>query len=492
MKSNLRKRTFLALFWGGLQRFSQQGVQVAVQLILARLLGPKAFGLIAIVSVFQVLSQLIVDSGLSKALIQRNNLKQVDISTVFYINIAMGAFMAGLLCLASPWIAAFYNQPELVSLTCFISLTLVISPFGIIQLSLLRRSMDFKTELLTSLPSLILSGLLGISLAFGGIGVWSLAWKLVSMQAIWTLMLWRLGNWRPTFAFSWKSAREMFSYGVNVMGTGLLSQGFVNLSTLFIAKLFPETTLGLYWYAKRLQMYIAESLTGISRLVVFSAFSELQSDPLRLRNAVSQAMQTLMFPHSMLMITAAFVAKPMFSIVLGSAWADSAAFFRIFCVLGLLLPLFSINEQAILALGRSRLSFRLQLFEKALIVLSIAVTYRWGIMAIAWGEVIAALIRFPVRTYFSGRYLQYGLSRQLKDIAPPILLAMTAGLTMLLVHCIFPWDSFVLNYLLAVLCGILAWIAGAFLFRLEAFYTFVRPIRRRIYSHKASRNQEEA
>jgi O-antigen/teichoic acid export membrane protein len=290
MPHSLKSKTLHALSWSFFESAGVQGIRFIIGIILARLLFPEQFGLIGMLMIFMAVAQTLLDSGFGAALIQKNEVTQKDICSIFYFNILVGILIAGILGLVAPWIAAFYNQPILIPLTRAMSLVIIINSFGLIQSTILSKQIDFKTQTKVSLIAGIMSGIIGITLAATGFGVWSLVVQQISSAFFRTVFLWFLNPWRPALIFSLKSLQEMFSFGSRLLASGLLNQVFENIYLLAIGKLFSASDLGYFTRAKAFGDLPTHTLSGMVGRVTFPVFSTIQDDPVRLKRGLKRAL----------------------------------------------------------------------------------------------------------------------------------------------------------------------------------------------------------
>jgi teichuronic acid exporter len=438
VNSSLKTKTARALSWSLVQEIAQRGLQFGIGILLARLLAPEQFGLVAMLTIFFAVAQALLDSGFGSALIQRKDPTPTDESSVFYFNLFLGCAMAGMLYLAAPWIAAFYEQPRLTSMTRLWSVVLIINSFGIVQTSLMVRNLDFKRQAAVSVTSGLVSGAIAVVLAWRGMGVWSLVWQQVSNSAVRACMLWIVNQWRPQPLFSFQSLREMFTFGSNMMANSLLNTFFDNLYSLVIGKLFSPVTLGYYNRASNLQNHASQSLAMMANRVTFPVFSRLQDDPARLKRGLQKAMTTLAFVQFPLLIGLAAVAKPMVLVLLTEKWAASIPYLQLLCFAGLLYPVHLLNLNILIALGRSDLFFRIGVLKRVLMVLNIAVTWRWGVMALLWGQVLNSFIAYFLNSMYTKRFTGYSMPEQLRNLAPYALASLLMGLVVYFVNLPLP------------------------------------------------------
>uniref|UniRef100_UPI00345E0FBB lipopolysaccharide biosynthesis protein n=1 Tax=Syntrophus sp. (in: bacteria) TaxID=48412 RepID=UPI00345E0FBB len=293
MTVSLKHKTIGALFWSFFDRVGQNGMQFVIGIILARLLAPAEFGLIAMLTIFMAIAQSFIDSGFGSALIQKQDASHIDECSIFYFNILVGIVAAGMLCIAAPWVAEFYNAPILVPLTRILSLNLVINAFGLIQTSLLTKHIDFKLQLKVSLLATFFSGVIGIFMAYKGFGVWSLVAQSLSQNLFRTCLLWLVMSWRPSWTFSFKSLRNLFAFGSKLLFSGLLEIIFQNIYLVVIGKLFSPADLGFYSRAKMFSQLPVQNLSSSIGRVTYPVFSTIQHEKQRLREGVRKALSMI-------------------------------------------------------------------------------------------------------------------------------------------------------------------------------------------------------
>ncbi len=468
MVENLQQKTIHALLWSFIEAIALRGVQFVVGIVLARLLFPEQFGLIGMLTIFMEVIRTLLDSGFGSALIQKKDITQTDICSIFYFNIAVGLAAAGLLCLAAPWIAAFYKQPILTPLTRALSLTIVINSFGMIQSTVLVRQINFKTQTKVSVIAGSLSGIIGICLAANGFGVWSLVVQQISASLFSTVCLWIFNSWRPAPIFSFDALREMFGFGSRLMITGLLNSIFENIYGLVIGKLFSANDLGFFTRAKTLNDIPSQTLSQMTGRVTFPVFSTIQDDPARLKRGLKKALTTLALAHFPVMIGLAVIAHPLILVLLTEKWSASVPYLQLLCMAGLLYPLHLMNLNVLQALGRSDLFLRLDIIKRVLVVINIAITWRWGISAMICGMIFMSIVSYYLNSYYTGRLIQYPLWEQLRDVFSYFTLTVLMGTAVYasgLLHFPNTWSLL----LVQITVGIVIYVFLCWLFRLTAF-----------------------
>lgn len=468
MADSLRSQALHALSWSFLESIGLQGVRFVIGIMLARLLFPEQFGLIGMLTIFMAVAQSFLDSGFGAALIQKREATPIDTCSIFYFNIIVGLVGAGLLCLVAPWIAAFYNQPILTPLTRALSLTIVINSFGMIQNTILTKQINFKTQAKVSLIASVLSGIIGITLAAAGFGVWSLVVQQISCTFVGTVLLWLLVDWRPTLTFSIKSLQEMFGFASRLLASGLLNEIFNNIYLLVIGKLFSAPDLGFFTRAKALEEIPSQTLSGMVGRVSFPVFSVIQDDPDRLKRGLKKELTFLVMVNFPMMIGLVVVARPLVLVLLTEKWAESIAYLQLLCFLGLLFPLHVINLNILRSLGRSDLFLRLEIIKKVLIIINIAVTWRWGISAMIYGMIVMSIISYYLNSYYTGLLVGYPSREQLRDFISYLIMAVLMGLAVYAAGFLpFPNDWSML--LGQSTLGIVIYLCFCRVFRLIAF-----------------------
>lgn len=483
MPDSLKSKTIYALFWSFLERFGQQGIQFIIGIILARLLLPEQFGLIAMLAIFMAIAQSFINSGFGQALIQKQDASHIDECSIFYFNILVGFLAAGLLCLGAPWIAGFYNQPLLVPLTYALSLNMVINAFGLVQTTLLTKQIDFKTQLKVSVIATVISGTIGVTMAFNGFGVWSLVVQSLSSNLFRTILLWFFNTWRPSLVFSFASLRGMFAFGSRLLASGLIDTVFQNIYLVVIGKLFSPMALGFYSRAKRLQQLpVANIYNTISR-VTFPVFSSVHDDKPRLKRGVRKALTMLVMINFPMMVGLAIVAKPLVLVLLTEKWIPCVPYLQLLCVVGMLYPVHSINLNVLKAQGRSDLFLRLEVLKKILIIIAIAVTYRWGIIAMIYGQIATSCLAYFLNAYYTGKMLDYPITEQIQDLMPSLVLSGIMGIGVYALKYT-PISNQLALLFAQIMTGIVLYASICYIFRISSFMEIIDMIKGKLLDHR--------
>lgn len=477
MTENLKSKTIHGIMWSAVDNFSKQGIQFIISIIIARILVPADYGLIGMLTIFFAVAQSIVDSGFGTALIQKKNPTQIDYSTVFYFNIFVGTILYSILFFCAPLIAGFYQQPQLLNLTRFLGLNIIINSFSLIQANIFIKQIDFKITTKIGILSVILSGTIGIYLAYKGFGVWSLAIQQIIWALLNSILLWILSRWRPAFMFSLTSLKTMFRFGSRLLASGLLNVIFTNIYNLIIGKAFTANQLGFYTQAQKIQNMPSNLIGRTVNRVTFPVFATIQDDNSRLKQGYRKTIKLVVFIVFPIMIGLMVVAEPLVSILLTEKWLPSVIFLQLLCIVGLTYPLSSINLNILKVKGRSDTFFRLEVAKKILIVISVAISLPFGLMALVISQVIISLVGYFLNMYYSGRLIDFSIRDQLIDILPSFMLSACMGISIYFGGLLLP-EYDILILVCQLILGSAIYLGGSYMFKLEAMYEAMEMVKR--------------
>ena len=424
---SLKQKTVSGIFWSSVERFSVQGVQFVLGIIMARLLLPEDFGLIGMLSVFIAISQSCVDGGFGGALIRKQNRTEVDFSTVFYFNIVVGLFFYFLLFFAAPYIAAFYDAPILKDLIRVIAICIIIGSFGFVQRIKLTINVDFKTQMKVTTLATIISGLIGIGSAYTGFGVWALVIQSLVGSVVSLILLLRHVRWIPVKAFSVSSFKEMFSYGSRLLLSSLLNTIYNNIYTLVIGRKFSKADVGYFTRANTFANFPSLNITGVLQRVTFPVLSIIQDDDVKLRENYRKLLRLSAFVVFPLMIGLLAIADPLVRLILTDKWSGAIILIQILCLSQMWYPIHAINLNLLQVKGRSDFFLRLEIIKKVIGVSILCITIPFGVVAMCWGAVVVSLISLFINTYYTGKLIQIGYLKQMKDLLPILGLSLSMG-----------------------------------------------------------------
>lgn len=417
---SLKQKTFKGVIWSAVERFSTQGVQFLFGILLARLLTPNDYGMIAMLAIFIAVSQTFIDSGFGNALIRKPDRNEADKATVFFFNIFMAAICYGVIFLAAPLIARFYNMPQLEGILRVLAINLIIQAFGSIQHLNLTIDLNFKTLAKISFSGAVVGGTAGLICAYNGLGVWSLVVQQMTTTSFKVFLFWVLVRWRPKTFFNKKSFRNMFGFGSKLLASGLLNTLYENIYDLIIGKVFSAATLGNYSRASHFGYFPSSNITGIFQRVTFPVLSKIQDDHEKLRIAYLKFLNMATLVIFPLMIGLVALAKPFILLVLTDKWVDVILILQIISIAYMWYPVHAINLNILQVLGRSDLFLKLEIIKKIVGITVLVITVPHGIIALCYGQWVTTCFGLVINTYYSGKLLNAGLFIQLKMYIPTL------------------------------------------------------------------------
>jgi teichuronic acid exporter len=443
LPESLKNRTVKGVSWSFIDNIASSGISFLVGLILARLLTPEEYGVMAMITIFIAVSNSIIDSGFSSALIRKTDVKRIDYNTVFFFNLVISFLLYLLLYFISPSISTFFKEPILVDVTRVISWILVINALAIIPRTILVKKVDFKTQTKVSFISSIISGIIGIVMAFVDMGVWSLVGQQLSRQILNTLFLWIYCKWRPIFEYSQESFKEMFSFGSKLLVSGLLETIYRNIYYIIIGRFYTSSQLGQYTRAEQFNSIFSSNLTVVIQRVSYPVLSTIQDESERLREAYRKIIKATMLITFACMLGLAAVAKPLIIILIGEKWLPAVYFLQIICFAGMLYPLHAINLNILQVKGRSDIFLKLEVTKKVIGVFPIIIGVFGGIEYMLWGGVFVSFISYFLNCYCSANLISYTPIEQIKDILPTFGISCMVAMLM---WCLtfLPWNAFIL------------------------------------------------
>jgi teichuronic acid exporter len=452
--SSLKQKTVSGLIWSFVDTMAGQGITFIVGIILARLLSPREFGLIGMLTVFIAVSESFINSGFSSALIRKKDCTNTDFSTVFYFNLAAGILFFILLYLSAPAISSFFDEPELTSIIQVMGVVLIIDSLTIIQRTILTKRIDFKLQARISIIASIGSGVVAIAMAFNGFGVWALVAQRLVKQGLNSLFLWIWNRWKPMLVFSTESFKELFGFGSKLLISGLIDTIYRNVYYLIIGKFFSAQELGYYTRADSFKNLPSQNLNSIVSRVTYPVLSTLQDDIPRLRNNYQKLIRSVMFITFILMLGMAAVAEPMIHTLIGAKWESAIIYLQMLCFVGMMYPLHALNLNMLQVQGRSDLFLKLEIIKKIIAIPTIVIGVFFGIKMMVVGMMINTLIAYYLNSYWSGRFIGYSFMQQVKDILPSFFLALIMGISVYILGELLPF-SYLVNLIIQILFGAL-------------------------------------
>lgn len=453
--SDLLVKTRKGLQWSAIERLLTQGIQLAITLLLARLLGPASFGLIGMLAVFIAIANVFIDSGFSSALIRKTDRNESDLVTAFYYNIIMSAICYVALYIGAPYIAGFYQHVELKNLLRIMGLAVLINSFTMISRVKINILMDFKTQSKISVVSVLISGAIAIVLAINGVGVWTLVAQTLLNAGCSALLFNIFIPWLPRGKPNKQSFNYLFGYGSKLLLSGLLDVVYNNLYQVFIGKKFSPTVVGQFTQANQLGSVPAMTLTGIIQRVTFPLFSQLQNNPEKMENAYRLTLKMAAMVIFPLIIGLGLVAKPLLTLLLGDQWLTAASLLSVLCVGYMLYPIHAINLNLLQVMGRSDLFLRLEVLKKIIGVVILFASIPYGVLMMCIGLSVSSYFSLFINTYYTGKLTNISQWRQCKDLTS-IWLAVMLSAALAYITGLYwqtsPWLQLSINISVALLC----------------------------------------
>ncbi len=428
MVESIKKQTLSGVKWTAIESFSTQAIAFVIGIILARLLSPSDYGIIGVLAVFMAVSGTFIDSGFGQALIRKQNLKDIDCSTVFYFNIAISIVCYVILFFCSPFIADFFKMPILTSIVKVYCLTLIIGAFESVQISRLTNHLNFKALAKVNVVSTVVSGVIGLFLAYLGYGVWALVLQSVISRVFHMCMIWVIAKWYPMFSFSKESFKELFEFGSKLLAGNLLWTIYSNLTPLIIGKFFTVKDLGYYSRGTGLAQLPASTMMDILGRVTYPILARIQDDTEHLiiiyRKYIKSTSMVIMF--ALLLLAA--LAKPIVLLLLTEKWLECVIYLQIFIFSAMFDHIQRLNINVLKVTGRSDYVLKLEIYKRLVSTVILVASIPFGVIGICVSKVIYEQIALMFNTYYTGKIFRLGYVTQVKDFLPYAFLSLIACL----------------------------------------------------------------
>ncbi|GAB5525860.1 MAG: lipopolysaccharide biosynthesis protein [Roseivirga sp.] len=459
-KSELKKRTFKALLHNFFDKAGTQVLAFVISIVLARILEPRDFGLIAMVNVFIQIANTFVDSGFGTAIIQRTKVSKADISSVFYFNMLVAILLYLVIFLCAPAISAFYNEPQLVMIARILGLNLIINAIGSIQLNLMIKNLDYSSQMKASMIALTFSGILGVWLAFEGYGVWAIVFQITFLNLIKNLCYWFWGKHKWLTGFSFASLKSMLGFSSKILFASILDILFNNTYVVIIGKYFSTEQLGFYRRARTMQEMPTTLLAKVQK-VIFPSLTSFQNDDEKLKSIFRKSLQLTAFLTAPMMIGLAIIAEPLVQVLLTEKWLPSVPYIRLFCIAGFYFTLSSLIINVLFIKGNSGIYLKLEIIKKLVMLAILIPSIQWGIYGIVTGYSLSAVVCHFINVHYTGKELGYRIKEHLADILPSVVYAtVLVGPVWLISELI---ESNALKLICQILTSLVLYIGGTYL-----------------------------
>lgn len=461
---NLKKNTIIGLMWKFLENFATQLISFVIQLILARILLPEDYGVIALAAVFITIAQVFIQTGFSSALIQKKDVTKVEYSTIFYAGIILSLVLYAIIFFSSPAIASFYQSPIISLVLRIQGLTIVLSAFSSVQNAIIVKQFEFKKSFIYRLIAVILQGVVGITMAMLGYGIWSIVYSTLLNTSIITISFWIVVDWRPTREFSFQAFKDLFAYSTQILLYGLVNVLFNNLQSLIIGKQFSKDTLGYYNRGYQIPMLIMVNTDGAINSVMFSSLSKVQDDQEKFVQIFRRSIKSSVFFVFPMMVGLIAIAEPLTLFLLTDKWLDSVPFLQITSLICMTWP-FSLMHHALNAQKMSKLSLWLNLISKVIAIVFLLLSLKYGVIAFVLSAFFSSFISVVIMFFVNRKIYGYLLRQQVLDFLPSLMMSLLMGFGVYVVG--LPFDTIIVKLVIQMLTGVLLYGGLSFLFNRE-------------------------
>lgn len=481
---SLKKKTVSGLLWSFGDMMGNQGVQFIIQIILARLLVPEDFGIIGMILVFVALSNSLVDSGFTQALIRDQKANQTDYSTVFYFNLMISIVIYGVLFLSAPLISGFFGEPQLISIIRVLAIGVIINAFSIIPRAMFTKEVNFKVQAKVNMAASLSSGAIAVAMAVIGFGVWSLVVRMLSLNLFQALLLVFYRRWLPSLVFSTASFKRLFGFGWKLLVSGLIDTAYNNIYYLIIGKQYSASSLGYYTNAAKFSDVATQTLTATIQRVTYPVLSGIQDQEERLKQSFKKVIRLSGFLIFPIMAGVAAVAEPLIYLIFGEKWMTMVPYFQLLCIAGMLYPIHALNLNILQVKGRSDLFLYLEIV-KTIVPTILIFTVIWmdgSIFVLVATIVLDSYISLFINIYFSGREISYSVKEQTQDLLPIYAIAAGMGLVVYGIGKLLPFPELVV-LILQIGIGAAVYIAVSKLLKIKEFdivYDLLVPVIKKI------------
>ncbi len=479
-QKNLKQKASSGMMWTAIQKYSLMIIQFISGIILARLLTPYDYGCIGLLAIFMTVAEVFIDAGFDSALIQKKKPTQADYSTIFFWNLGMAVLMYAVLFFSAPAISRFYNIPLLCNVLRVQGLVLFIYAFNIIQRNQLRKNLKFKVLSIVSLASSIIALSVTIIMAYYGFGVWALVAQHLVVAAVPAIVYWFLIKWRPSLVFSWRSFKELFSFGVYMFLSLLVNRFGQQIQGVLIGKFYNPSTMGYYSKAQGTEKLASTSISKVMTEVTYPLYVEVQDNKEAMQSMVKRLTTTLAYITFPLMFILILCAKPIFILLYSDRWIQSVPYFQVLCLAGLSACLQSANLQTLAAIGKSRVMFHWTLLKMGVkIGLVVGGLALWGMKGLLLGVVLSSWFEYFVNICLVSKHIGYKWWKQLLDLMPVTVAAISAAIISYLCGYFLKLDLY-LDGIVKCIIYVVVYLGWSFVFKPEAYTYFLTIIPARL------------
>lgn len=465
MAETLKQQTKKGLYWSFFNQFSNYGMQFCIGIVMARLLSPSDYGITALPGVFMAIAGIFQDSGMAGALIRKEKIEEKDYSTLFIYSIAMGIFMYAVLFIASPWIADFFHTPVLIPLIRVTALTFLWGPVSTVQYVILKKKLDFKTPTKISIATKLFSGVVGITLAYMGYGLWALVISGVLSSFLGLVIVVYVVKWYPKAGWSKESFKYLWNYGNKMMASALLDTAYGNITPVFVGKYYSPADLGVYNRARGYAQMPSQNLIGVINNVTFPVLSKMLNDDEALARNYRRMIRVAAFITFPTMLMLSALARPLIFTMITAKWESCIILLQLMCFSLMWYPVHSLNLNLLQVKGRTDLFLRLEIIKKILGLSILVITLPQGLVIFCIGSIISSILCLVINTYYTGKLINVGFLTQMKDLIPILLLS---AIMYLAIYCANLFiENMILQIMIGGAIGTIIYLGGAILFKFE-------------------------
>lgn len=466
------------IMWSMLSRFGTLAITFLANIVLARRLSEEDFGVVGLLTVFVALAGTILDAGLGTALIQKKNPERIDYSTVFVFNIAISSFLYLAIFFAAPLIADYYNEEILVGILRVQATIILVNAFRIIQYNILIKQLQFKRLTLIDIGSALIGSATGVTLAYAGFGVWSLVINNIVYSLVFTIIINSIATWRPSFQFSYKVFKQLFSFGGLVLVSNLIDTLYKNIQNLIVGKTFNLSELGYYAQAKKLEEVPVMGVSSAINSVLFPVYSKLQDDKKLLSDKLNKNIDILTFVLFPIMAIAIIVAGPLVEILYTAKWSDSVPYFQLLCAAGAILPVNMANLNIIKSLGKGLMYLFMQISQFVIGVIAMLIGSHWGVQGLICGVILTSYLYTFIIIVVNKKLLGESVMKQFVIIVKNMVAAASIGLIVFVIFNNVNMSIY-LSLIASIAAYIVIYISTSYIFRMSGFNMCLRIIKKR-------------
>lgn len=463
-----------ATIWKIIEKFGTKGIQFVIQLLLARLLTPEDYGIVAIITVFIALANVFVQHGFSSSLIQKKEVTEVDMCTALFSSLGIALLIYLILFVSAPYISDFYNIGELTRCIRVLSLILFAGSFNSIQYAYVSRKLQFKLYTVSTLSASLVSGCIGIIMSLQGYGVWALIAQQIINYCLIVIILNRLIKWRIKLKFSFDSLRELFGYGGKILGSSLINSLYTNIYNLVIGSVYSKDLLGLYNRGQQIPLYIADNINETVQSISFPILSQFQDDKLNLKRLTKIGLMISTFVVFPAMLGLSAISRDFVAIFLGEKWNMSSEYMSLLCFVYSTYPIHTMNLQCMKATGRSDLFLKLEILKRVIETVIIVVTIKKGLKVLILGQIFLTLVSIPINAWPTKRLISYGIAEQIKDIFPTLVASI--GMYFGVLYISHLSINLAIKLIIEISCGIIIYTIFNVLLKNQAYYYLISRI----------------